>query len=440
MKKNLTMILMLAMLFAMGGCTGDPAQPPVSAAQPTDSVAESAMPSASVPETTKPVEVLPTESEPPASTPAPDPVAEQMAAMTLEEKVGQLFIAGFYGTEDGDYVDSLIRDYKVGGLIFFGRNVGTAQELVSLVNDLRAKNGDYIPLFFSVDQEGGTVERLPDEVSPLEDAYTYGQSGSSEVGYALGQVLANECVAFGFNLDFAPSLDIWSNPENTVIGTRAFGTTAEEVEAVGPWAAYGLMDGGVIPVVKHFPGHGDTAVDSHVGLPTVSKTVDELLTSELIPFQSAIEGREGEGVPAVMVAHILMTAIDPDHPASLSQAVVTGLLREQLGFDGVVFTDDLTMGAITENYGLDEAAVLALEAGCDVLLVCHNEGDLALARQAVLDAVASGRLTEERIDRSVYRILSLKQAYGLTNAPIETPDLQALNQEIAALNGRTMQR
>ena len=433
MKKNLTMILMLAMLFAMGGCTGDPAQPPVSAAQPTDSVVESAMPSA--PETTEPVEVLPTESEPPASTPAPDPVAEQMAAMTLEEKVGQLFIAGFYGTEDGDYVDSLIRDYKVGGLIFFGRNVGTAEELVSLVNDLRAKNGDYIPLFFSVDQEGGTVERLPDEVSPLEDAYTYGQSGSSEVGYALGQVLAHECVAFGFNLDFAPSLDIWSNPENTVIGTRAFGTTAEAVEAVGPWAAYGLMDGGVIPVVKHFPGHGDTAVDSHVGLPTVSKTVDELLTSELIPFQSAIEGREGEGVPAVMVAHILMTAIDQEHPASLSQAVVTGLLREQLGFDGVVFTDDLTMSAITENYGLDEAAVLALEAGCDVLLVCHNEGDLALARQAVLDAVASGRLTEERIDRSVYRILSLKQAYGLTNAPIETPDLQALNQEIAALNG-----
>ena len=434
MKKTLTMILMIAMLFAIGGCTGDPAQPPVSAVQPTDSVAESVMPSVSAPETTEPVAVLPTESEPPASTPAPDPVAEQMSAMTLEEKVGQLFIAGFYGTEDGDYVDSLIRDYKVGGLIFFGRNVGTAEELVSLVNDLRTENGDYIPMFFSVDQEGGTVERLPDEVSALEDAYTYGQSGSSEVGYALGQVLAHECVAFGFNLDFAPSLDIWSNPENTVIGTRAFGTTAEAVEAVGPWAAYGLMDGGVIPVVKHFPGHGDTAVDSHVGLPTVSKTVEELLTSELIPFQSAIAGREGEGVPAVMVAHILMTAIDPDRPASLSQAVVTGLLREQLGFDGVVFTDDLTMGAITENYGLDEAAVLALEAGCDVLLVCHNEGDLALARQAVLDAVASGRLTEERIDQSVYRILSLKQAYGLTNDPIATPDLQALNQEIAALN------
>lgn len=431
----LAVFLTLSAVLLLSGCTGDPAQPPVSAAEPTASETEPMIPSASAPETTEPVEVLPTESEPPASTSAPDPIAEQMADMTLEEKVGQLFIAGFYGTEDGDYVDSLIRDYKVGGLIFFGRNVGTAEELVSLVNDLRAKNGDYIPLFFSVDQEGGTVERLPGEVSALEDAYTYGQSGSSEVGYALGQVLAHECAAFGFNLDFAPSLDIWSNPENTVIGTRAFGTTAEAVEAVGPWVAYGLMDGGVIPVVKHFPGHGDTAVDSHVGLPTVSKTVDELLTSELIPFQSAIAGREGEGVPAVMVAHILMTAIDSDHPASLSQAVVTGLLREQLGFDGVVFTDDLTMGAITENYGLDEAAVLALEAGCDVLLVCHNEGDLAMARQAVLDAVASGRLTEERIDQSVYRILSLKQAYSLTNDPIEMPDLQALNQEIAALNG-----
>ncbi len=430
----LTVFLTLSAVLLLSGCTGDPAQPPASAGDPTIPGTASVMPSISAPGTTDPVEVLPTESELPASTSAPDPIADQMDDMTLEEKVGQLFIAGFYETEDGDYVDSLIRDYKVGGLIFFGRNVGTAEELVNLVNDLRAENGDYIPLFFSVDQEGGTVERLPDEVSAMEDAYIYGQSGSSEVGYALGQVLAHECAAFGFNLDFAPSLDIWSNPENTVIGTRAFGTTAEVVEAVGPWAAYGLMDGGVIPVVKHFPGHGDTAVDSHAGLPAVSKKVDELLTSELIPFQSAIAGREGEGVPAVMVAHILMTAIDPDHPASLSQAVVTGLLREQLGFDGVVFTDDLTMGAITENYGLDEAAVLALEAGCDVLLVCHNEGELALAWQAVLDAVASGRLTEERIDQSVYRILSLKQAYGLTNAPIEMPDLQALNQEIAALN------
>ena len=434
MKRILTMVLTLAMLTAMGGCTGDPAQPPASAAEPTASEREPVPATPSASGTAGPVESLPAESGPPASTPAADPIAEQVAAMTLEEKVGQLLIAGFYGTEDGDYVDSLIQDYQVGGLIFFGRNVGTAEELVALVNDLRARNGEHIPLFFSLDQEGGTVERMPDEVSPLEDAYTYGQSGSSEVGYSLGQVLAHECAAFGFNLDFAPSLDIWSNPENTVIGTRAFGTTAEAVEAVGPWVAYGLMDGGVIPVVKHFPGHGDTAVDSHVGLPTVSKTVDELMASELIPFRSAIAGREGEGVPAVMVAHILMAAIDPEHPASLSQAVVTGLLREQLGFDGVVFTDDLTMGAITEHYGLDEAAVLALEAGCDVLLVCHNEGDLALARQAVLDAVASGRLSEERIDQSVYRILSLKGAYGLTNDPVEMPDLQALNQEITALN------
>ena len=162
MKKTLTILLMIAMLFAIGGCTGDPAQPPAPAGEPTASGPESAAPSASAPETTVPVASFPAGSEPPASTSAPDPVAEQMAAMTLEEKVGQLFIAGFYGTEDGDYVDGLIRDYKVGGLIFFGRNVGTAEELTALVNDLRAQNGDYVPLFFSVDQEGGTVERLPE--------------------------------------------------------------------------------------------------------------------------------------------------------------------------------------------------------------------------------------------------------------------------------------
>ena len=239
MKKTLTILLMIAMLFAMGGCTGDPAQPPAPPGEPTASGPESAAPSASAPETTGSVASFPAGSEPPASTSAPDPVAEQMAAMTLEEKVGQLFIAGFYGTEDGDYVDSLIRDYKVGGLIFFGRNVGTAEELTALVNDLRAQNGDYIPLFFSVDQEGGTVERLPDEVSPLEDAYTYGQGGSSEVGYALGQVLARECAAFGFNLG----------------GLRADGRRGHPGGQAlpGPWrhggglprgAAHGVQDGG----------------------------------------------------------------------------------------------------------------------------------------------------------------------------------------------------
>jgi len=194
----------------------------------------------------------------------------------------------------------------------------------------------------------------------------------------------------------------------------------------------GLWESGVVPVVKHFPGHGDTAVDSHYGLPVVSKTADELEALELIPFRAAIE----QGAPAVMVAHILMTALDGQYPASLSPAVVDGLLRTQLSFEGVVCTDDLTMAAVSDTWGMGEAAVLAVEAGCDLLLVCHGADNLTAARAALLDAVADGRISGERLDESVYRILSLKAACGAENRAVEAPDVSALNDLLrAALPG-----
>ena len=184
-----------------------------------------------------------------------------------------------------------------------------------------------------------------------------------------------------------------------------------------------LQETGTIPVVKHFPGHGDTAEDSHTDLPVVDKTPEALWQDELLPFQAAVQA----GTPAVMVGHILVSQIDPERPASLSPAVVTSLLREGLGFDGVVVTDDLTMGAVTQSYGLGEAAVLAVEAGCDLLLVCHEEGSVEEAYTALLEAVDSGRLSQDRLDQSVRRILTLKQDYGVTSAPVEAPDLEALN-------------
>ena len=195
-----------------------------------------------------------------------------------------------------------------------------------------------------------------------------------------------------------------------------------------------MMDQGIIPAVKHFPGHGDTAVDSHVGLPVVDKSPEELEETELIPFRAAIQSAGTDGqVPAVMVAHILLTQLDPERPASLSPAVVTGLLREELGFAGAVLTDDLTMGAVTQSYGLGEAAVLAVEAGCDILLVCHGQDSVPAVRTALLEAVASGRITAERLDESVYRILRLKTEYALTNEPVSSPDLEALNAQIGAV-------
>lgn len=410
--------LILLIVFTLTGCQTAAVPAPAPEAAPT-----AAVPS---PEST------PTPAHTPV--PEPDPLAEQLAAMTVEEKVGQLLIGGFEGTEIGDQATRLVQEYQVGGLILYGRNIAGAGQLVTLTNGLKALNGGGIPLFLSIDQEGGGVDRMPPEVRRTPGAYCVGQTGSVPAAQSYGDVLAAECAAFGLNLDFAPVLDVWSNPGNTVIGQRAFSADARTVAGLGPAAARRMMDQGVIPVVKHFPGHGDTAVDSHVGLPVVGKSPEELEETELIPFRAAIQSAGTDGqVPAVMVAHILLTQLDPERPASLSPAVVTGLLREELGFAGAVLTDDLTMGAVTQSYGLGEAAVLAVEAGCDILLVCHGQDSVPAARTALLEAVASGRITAERLDESVYRILRLKTEYALTNEPVSPPDLEALNAQIGAV-------
>lgn len=373
-------------------------------------------------------QAVPTAPPTPSPTPTPDPIQIRLDSMTLEQKAAQLLVAGIEGHTAGEDARSAVQDKQVGGVILFGRNVESGAQLAALTNGLKALNGDDIPLLLAVDEEGGRVSRMPPEVSDLPAPLTVGRTGDPALCRAFGELLGAECAAFGLNTDFAPALDIWSNPENTVIGDRAFGSDWETVSTLGSAAWQGLAGQGVLPVVKHFPGHGDTAVDSHVGLPVVEKDLRALEALELLPFRRAVE----EGVPAVMVSHILERALDPWHPASLSPRVVRGLLREELGFEGVVFTDDLTMAAVSDTYGMGEAAVLALEAGCDMLLVCHGADNLAAAHAGILSAVESGRLPEERLDESVRRVLTLKTEQGFTNDPVPPPDTAALNARIAA--------
>ena len=422
-KRNLLAGLLLVVFVLTAGCAARPAQP-------TDTPAAETTPAAA-----------PSPTPTPEPTPTPDPIAEAVAAMSTEQKVSQLLVAGIEGTQLGQDAVQAVQDYQVGGVILFGRNVESAWQLAELTNGLKDLNGDYTPLFLCVDQEGGRVDRMPPEVERTPSAWSVGQTLDTEgVGAAYGALLAEECAAFGFNMDFAPSLDIWSNPDNTVIGDRAFGNDWEWTAFFGMSAVESMEEqGGVIPVVKHFPGHGDTSVDSHVALPVVDKSLEELWQSELVPFNMVLNQEDyfgaqaGPSAPAVMVAHILLSQVDPDYPASLSHRVVTGLLREEMGFDGVVCTDDLTMGAVSNTYGMGEAAVLAVEAGCDLLLVCHGADNLTAARDALLEAADSGRLSPERLDESVKRILSLKAEYGLTNDPVDTPDVDALNARIGAL-------
>ena len=345
--------------------------------------------------------------------------------MTLEEKVGQLLVIGAEGTSFSGEMDNLIHNYHVGGVIIMGENVSTTLELLQLMNDIKKANEpSKNPLFLSVDEEGGRVSRLPAGLPKLPTSEKIGKLNDESVGYRAGAYLAGVLNEFGYNMNFAPVLDVNSNPRNPVIGDRSFGSDPYQVAKLGISTMHGMMDNGIIPVVKHFPGHGDTVVDSHKSLPKEETTLEALRNVELVPFQKAIE----EGADVVMVAHILFPALDPNYPSSMSKAIITGLLRNEMQFEGVIITDDLTMGAIANDYTIPEAAVQSFIAGSDLLLVVRNyEGQIATIK-ALKKAIATGEITEERLNESVKRILTLKEKYSLSDEVHDKVDVDKINE------------
>ncbi|MDF2067204.1 beta-N-acetylhexosaminidase [Bacillus sp. Cr_A10] len=352
--------------------------------------------------------------------------------MSLEEKVGQMIFAGIDGTSLSKESRLLISNDKVGGIILFKDNLKDVNQSISLLNELKGENEkNKFPIFLGVDQEGGRVSRLP-ELIQLPTNQEIGRLNDSSLSYNIGNLLGKELNAFGFNLDFAPVLDINSNPKNPVIGDRSFGNNARIVSTLGIQTMKGIQHQRVIPVVKHFPGHGDTAVDSHKELPIIQKSLEELQALELIPFNDAIKN----GTDVVMVGHILMPKIDPTYPSSMSNELITNILREKLKFDGVVITDDMTMGAILDNYKIGEAAVEAVKAGNDIVLIAHDYVNIKEAIDSILLAVNEGQISEERINTSVERILLLKEKYKLSNERVDRVNIEELNQTIEQILGR----
>lgn len=353
--------------------------------------------------------------------------AETVKQMTLDEKIGQMMFAGVSGTTLQQDTTSLIQDDKVGGLILYGNNLETPQQTVTLMNDLMAANtNNQVPLFIGTDQEGGKVVRLPGPLKNFPTNKSIGDINQSQLSFKVGQLLGEQLKAFGFNLDFAPVLDVNSNPNNPIIGDRSFSNHPDIVSKLGIQTMKGLESKQVIPVIKHFPGHGDTSVDSHLELPKVTKSLADLKQLELVPFKDAIDN----GADVVMVAHILLPKIDPQYPSSMSKEIITGMLREQLGFDGVVMTDDMTMKAITNHFAIGQAAVDSIKAGSDIILIAHEYTNVASAIKAVKAAVHDGDITEERINESVRRIMQLKQKYQLVNQPVTAVDINKLNTDI----------
>ena len=332
-----------------------------------------------------------------------------IAEMTIEEKVGQLIMVGFEGTQANEAVETHIRERFVGGVVLFSRNIQSPQQTAELTNELQRlaeATACQIPLFIGIDQEGGWVIRLKEGATVLPGNMALGATDSTELAERAGEITAVELAAVGVNLNFAPVMDVNNNLDNPVIGRRSFGESPELVSRLGVPYIQGLQRNGVLATAKHFPGHGDTTVDSHFDLPTVNHDLERIHALELQPFRAAIDA----DVAAIMTAHIIYPAFDAARPATLSPTILTDLLRKELGFDGLLITDDMEMRAIDDRYRSGEAAVMAVEAGADIVMVLWTPAKQIEVFDALLSAVKSGRISQARLNQSIERILKSKGA------------------------------
>lgn len=348
--------------------------------------------------------------------PDEDAIAEKankiLARMTLREKLYQMFIV----TPDTLSGEKNIKDftpllkkgidaYPVGGIIFFAGNIESSKQVKNLIEECNLQSE--IPMFFATDQEGGMVARLKENVNfPIfRNMYKYKDMGEA-TAYENAKTIAVNMAELGFNLDFAPVADVWTNKENTVIGERAYSDDYVQAAFLIENAVKGFNDGGVICTLKHFPGHGNTYADTHKNLAYVSKTKEQLLNEELLPFKSGIKA----GADMVMAGHLIVPEIDKENPATLSKALLTDLLKEDLGYEGIIITDALNMGAVANMYSSGQLCKMAVKAGVDILLMPIQ---LRAGAAGIESAVLSGEISEERINESVLKILKLKIKRGI---------------------------
>lgn len=326
--------------------------------------------------------------------------------LTLDEKIGQMLFLGFGGTEMDDTIAGFLREKKPGGVALFGRNIKTLKQTLKLIRDVRSLDPAGVPIFVSVDQEGGNVVRLKRHATVLPSNMAIGASFDPDLARRAGAALGRDLYWMGFNMNLAPVLDVNSNPNNPVIGVRSFGGEASLVSELGVAFIDGMQSEGISAVAKHFPGHGDTDSDSHFAMPVLHHDRARLFEVELPPFQQAA----ANGLDALMTAHIALPAIaeEKEMPATVSQNVLGKLLRDEIGFDGVVVTDGLEMAGIVDTYGSGEAAVRAVVAGADMVMVLWFPEKKDEVHRALKAAVKSGRISEARVNESIRRILVTK--------------------------------
>ena len=351
--------------------------------------------------------------------------------MNAAELIGQNLMFRFDGPEFTDDAREAFREIRPGGVLFFSQNITSREQVHALTTELQseARRLGMPPLLIAADQEGGIVSRFSNDFVTPPSPMALGAAGNPGDTLMASTLTALQLREVGINVNFAPSADVNNNPANPVIRTRSFGDSADRVAEQLAWMYRGHEAARVATTVKHFPGHGDTSIDSHFGLPSIPGDRQRFERIELAPFRSAVK----LGVPAVMSAHIIFPALDPDLPATLSPAILTGLLRAEMGFTGVIFTDAMDMRAISEQFGLAESSVLAKLAGVDMLEANEPIGDQLVRFEALRDAVESGRIPLEAVRASSDRIDALRQRYAITGEPTSLPELDN-NRSMIAFN------
>lgn len=330
--------------------------------------------------------------------------------MDLKYLVGQRLVCGFEGTEMSQDFIRLVKEYGLGNVILFQRNIESMTQVKKLCADIqrlvKKETGHYA--FIAIDQEGGTVTRLSKDACNVPGAMAVAATGNPKNAEVLAEITANELKYLGINFNLAPVMDVNNNPNNPIIGVRSYGDTAETVMKYGVAALQGYQKEKVLCCAKHFPGHGDTAVDSHLGLPIIDKTLEELEKMELVPFRAVIEN----GIPAVMSSHILFPKLEPDNvPCTMSKRIITGILKQRIGFQGLVLSDCVEMDAIRKYYGTSKGIVAAMSAGVDMVFVSHTAEVQEKGFQAVYKAIEDKELSLEEMQRVADKIISFKEKY-----------------------------
>ena len=361
-------------------------------------------------------------------------MAEKWTEEQLRLEIGQHFMAGLDGTELTPEMERFLAEYRIGNIILFKHNVRDSAQLRRLCSDVQEcvrKHTGHGALI-AIDQEGGPVTRLSEDGVNIPGAMAIAAAGAPGLARRAGRLTGRQLRSLGVNFDFAPDVDVNCNPDNPVIGVRSYGDTPEQVIAYGVEMIRGLQESGVLACAKHFPGYGDLDMDPHLSLPRVAKPVDQLEKMELRPFAKAVEA----GVAAVMTAHVLFPALEPEEiPATMSRRILTGALRDKLGYDGLVVTDCMEMGAIASRYGTAQGAAAALRAGADIVLVSHTARTAMESVRAAEEAVRSGSISQEELRKGTERILRFKSAYRAGEAAPEYDNAGDREEALRMLRG-----